>query len=289
MSKVQSVGIDLGTTNSAMALSTKGATEVIPITQIVGANRIGEERTFASALYIPNEGQFAPGSLQLPWTEGDHPYVLGNFAREIGAQVPDRLVTSAKSWLNHRSVDPRKPILPWKSDLVETKISPMDATHQYLRHLREALKAECDKRGISGDLADTQVVLTVPASFDEAARTITAQAAIEAGWGEEVVLLEEPQAAFYAWLGTAGSTWREQVKSGDIILICDVGGGTTDFSLIAVSEREGNLELERISVGRHILLGGDNMDLALAYSLRQQLSEQGSDIDDWQFLALVHA
>jgi molecular chaperone DnaK (HSP70) len=289
MAKMQSVGIDLGTTNCALALTRREGTEAFTIAQLVGAGRVGDERTFASALYVPAEGQFPEGSLTLPWTEKNPPFILGNFARDIGAQVPDRLITSAKSWLNHRSVDPRKPLLPWKSELVEQKRSPMEATRLYLEHLRAAFDYECEKRGITAPFQDTQTVLTVPASFDDAARKITAQSAIDAGWGDEAVLLEEPQAAFYAWLGAVGGNWREHVEAGDIILICDVGGGTSDFSLIAVSQREGNLELDRISVGRHILLGGDNMDLALAHALRRQLVGEEKQLDDRQFPALIHA
>ena len=135
---------------------------------------------------------------------------------------------------------------------------------------------------------DGQIVVTVPASFDEIARNLTAEAAEAAGLGH-VTLLEEPQAAFYAWAARAGREWREAVAPGDIILVCDVGGGTADFSLIAVTDVAGNLELERISVGEHILLGGDNMDLALAYTLQAQLEAEGKSLDAWQFLALVHA
>jgi hypothetical protein len=289
MSKKQSLGIDLGTSNCAVALSVDGSAQVLDITQITGANRVGQERTFASALYLPGEGQFAPESLKLPWTKRDSPYILGNFAREIGAQVPDRLITSAKSWLCTRSVDPQSPLLPWKSSLVDQKLSPFEATRLYLEHLRRASILACQNDARESALEDNQIVLTVPASFDEAARKMTAQAAVDAGWGDEVVLLEEPQAAFYAWLGHQGGAWREQVKAGDLILICDVGGGTTDFSLIAVTERDGNLQLERISVGRHILLGGDNMDLALAHALRREAESRKLTIDDWQFMALIHA
>jgi hypothetical protein len=143
-------------------------------------------------------------------------------------------------------------------------------------------------QGRNWDLSEGQIVLTVPASFDEAARSLTAEAAEAAGLGR-FILLEEPQAAFYAWTARAGGSWRNQVNSGDIILVCDVGGGTADFSLIAISGKDGNLELERISVGEHILLGGDNMDLALAYTLQAQLESTGKSLDAWQFLALTHA
>jgi hypothetical protein len=143
-------------------------------------------------------------------------------------------------------------------------------------------------RGREWNLTEGQVVLTVPASFDEVARNLTAEAADAAGFGK-AILLEEPQAAFYAWTAQAGSDWRNQVTPGDIVLVCDVGGGTADFSLMVITERDGDLEIERISVGEHILLGGDNMDLALAYTLRAQLEANGTSIDSWQFLALTHA
>src|SRR5208337_4737080 len=138
----------------------------------------------------------------------------------------------------------------------------------YLEHIKEGFLYAESVQGRTWNLADGQVVLTVPASFDEIARNLTAAAAEAAGFSK-VVLLEEPQAAFYAWTAQAGNSWRTQVKRGDMVLVCDIGGGTADFSLIAVSENEGNLEAERISVGEHLLLGGDNMDLALAYTCKR--------------------
>ncbi len=205
------------------------------------------------------------------------------------AEVPDRLVTSAKSWLCQRGADPTRPVLPWGSSELCPKFSPFEASRVYLQHLRAAFEHASHTREDIAEPSATRTVLTVPASFDEAARRLTQQAAIEAGWGDDVVLVEEPQAAFYSWLGSMGDQWRSHVSAGDIILVCDIGGGTTDFSLIAVAEREGNLELERISVGRHILLGGDNMDLALAFALRGRLEEEGKRIDERQFQALTHA
>ncbi|MBD3317930.1 MAG: Hsp70 family protein [Chitinivibrionales bacterium] len=289
MSKQHALGIDLGTSNCAMALARPESLEVVEITQITGEGRVGEASTFASALYLPHEGQFPPDSLRLPWNEHADNLIAGNFAREIGAQVPDRLITSAKSWLSQRGADPRKPVLPWGSQAVKQKLSAVDATRAYLDHLRQSFLAESEALGVNDGLETTQVVLTVPASFDEAARSMTARAAVEAGWGEDVVLLEEPQAAFYAWVAGAGGDWRKEVKRGELILICDVGGGTTDLSLIAVGERQGNLELERVSVGRHVLLGGDNMDLALAFTLRGQIENEGKAIEEGQILELVHA
>jgi len=202
--------------------------------------------------------------------------------------VPDRLVTSAKSWLSNPHIDPRQAILPWRSDIAEEKLSPFECSRRYLAHLKDASLHAERVQGRAWDLADGQIVLTVPASFDEVARSLTAEAAKAAGLGD-VTLLEEPQAAFYAWTAQAGRTWRDEVTNGDIVLVCDVGGGTADFSLIAVTDVDGNLELERISVGEHILLGGDNMDLALAYTVHAQLDAAGKSLDHWQLLALVHA
>ena len=153
-----------------------------------------------------------------------------------------------------------------------------------MESFRHAMRAQ----GREFDPADVEIVLTVPASFDEVARNLTAEAAEAAGLGK-VVLLEEPLAAFYAWTAQPGADWRAQVRPGDIVLVCDVGGGTADFTLIAISEKDGDLDLERISVGEHILLGGDNMDLALAYALRAKLEAEGKSIGDTQFLALIHA
>ena len=202
--------------------------------------------------------------------------------------MPDRLVTSAKSWLSNPHIDPKQRTLPWRSDSAEEKLSPFEVSRRYLQHLKDAFLHAVHAQGRQWDLGDGQIVVTVPASFDEVARSLTAEAAEAAGLGN-VTLLEEPQAAFYAWTARAGRQWRDAVAPGDIILVCDVGGGTADFSLIAVTDVGGNLELERISVGEHILLGGDNMDLALAYTLQARLEAEGKSLDAWQFLALVHA
>ena len=202
--------------------------------------------------------------------------------------MPDRLATSAKSWLSNPHVDPKQRALPWRSDSVEEKLSPFECSRRYLQHLKDAFLHTEGSQGRHWDLADAQIVVTVPASFDEVARSLTAEAAEAAGLGH-VTLLEEPQAAFYAWSARAGRQWRDAVAPGDVILVCDVGGGTADFSLIAVADVGGDLELERISVGEHILLGGDNMDLALAYTLQAGLEAEGKALDAWQFQALVHA
>src|ERR1700736_1903627 len=288
MSARFSLGIDLGTSNSAVALEDfdNGRTAIVEITQLLGPNKIGEKPTLPSALYLPHPEEFPEESLRLPWSKNAGGPIVGHFARDHGSLIPDRLVTSAKSWLSNFHIDPKKPVLPWKSDV--KKLSPFECSRLYLEHIKEGFLYAERAQGRAWNLDEGQVVLTVPASFDEVARNLTADAADAAGLGK-VVLLEEPQAAFYAWTAQVGSDWRNQVRRGDIVLVCDVGGGTADFSLIAITEKDGNLEVERISVGEHILLGGDNMDLALAYTLQTQLEAAGKSIDHWQFLALVHA
>jgi hypothetical protein len=285
-----SLGIDLGTSNCAMALADleTDRTEVLPIPQILAANQLGEKPTLASATYLPHPEEFPPGSFRLPWSAREESGIIGQFARDHGALVPDRLATSAKSWLSNPHIDPKQRTLPWRSDSVEEKLSPFECSRRYLQHLKDTFLHTVESQGRQWDLADGQIVVTVPASFDEVARSLTAEAAEAAGLGH-VTLLEEPQAAFYAWSARAGRQWRDAVAPGDVILVCDVGGGTADFSLIAVTDVGGNLELERISVGEHILLGGDNMDLALAYTLQARLEAEGKALDAWQFLALVHA
>jgi hypothetical protein len=285
MSKQHSLGIDLGTSNSVVTFAPAGTGElrVMPVTQILSASSVGERDLLASALYVAHPSEFPSDSLRLPWGESAEG-VVGHFAREHGALIPDRLITSAKSWLCQHHADRKAPILPWNSDLTEGKVSPFEASRLYLQHLRANVVHHL---GPTAPLDDCEVVITVPASFDEVARALTHEAAEAAGFPLPT-LLEEPLAAFYAWLADTGENWRHQIRPGDIVLVCDLGGGTADFSLIAVAETEGNLELNRISVGDHILLGGDNMDLALAYTVRAALEAGGTLIDDWQFLALTH-
>ena len=286
-----SLGIDLGTSNSAIALSRieSESTQIVEITQALGPNRVGEKPTLPSALYLPHPDEFPEGAFPLPWRaawRGDP--IIGHFARDHGALAPDRLITSAKSWLSNPHVDPRQRVLPWKSEINEEKRSAFDCSRMCLEHVKESFLHAMRAGGEDLDLADAQFVLTVPATFDEVARSLTAEAAEAAGLGK-VVLLEEPLAAFYAWTAQAGKDWRAQVRPGDIVLVCDIGGGTADFTLIAISEKEGVLDLDRISVGEHILLGGDNMDLALAYALRAGLEAEGKSISETQFLALIHS
>ena len=283
-----SLGIDLGTTNSAVALEEleTDRTGMVEMTQLLGPNRIGEKLTLPSAVYIPHPEEFPEEQLRLPWEQRSSGVIVGHFARDHGALIPDRLITSAKSWLSNFHMDPRKPVLPWKSDINEPKFSALECSRLYLEHMKLGFLNAERTQGRSWSIDEGQVVITVPASFDEVARNLTLEAARAAGFGK-LILLEEPQAAFYAWMEQSGSDWRKQVSPGDIVLVCDVGGGTSDFSLIAIAEKGGNLEVERISVGEHILLGGDNMDLALAYTLRSQLEAAGKTIDEWQFLSLI--
>lgn len=278
------IGIDLGTSNCAIAMAHGTAhSETIPVTQILSANGIGEKNLLPSAVYIPAADELSEATPRLPWQSGPADAFVGTFARDRGALQPDRLVVSAKSWLSHPHADRRGPILPWASTSMEHKRSPLDVSRDLLRHLLSSVQAS--HPGIPLDHA----VLTVPASFDEVARGLTLEAAYEAGL-KDAVLLEEPQAAFYAWLENHGADWRKQVQSGDLLLVCDVGGGTADFSLIAVTGKDGNLALERVAVGEHLLLGGDNMDLALAHDVSESLSSSGTPpLDEWQFLALVQA
>jgi molecular chaperone DnaK (HSP70) len=293
MTASYSIGIDLGTTHSALAYvdldlseGEEVALHVKDIGQHVGVGQIEDKKLLPSFLYLPHPGELAPGALALPW-KADLAFTVGELARQLGAKTPMRLVSSAKSWLGHGGVDRRAPILPPKAMQDEgdiPRISPLEASTRYLAHLRDAW----DHAHPEAPLAAQEVVLTVPASFDPGARELTSEAARLAGL-EHAVLLEEPQAALYAWVQRSGGGWRKQVRLGDVILVVDLGGGTSDMSLIAVTEEGGNLALSRVAVGEHILLGGDNMDLALAAFVQRKLEEQGHKLDAWQLGALVHA
>ena len=286
------VGIDLGTTNSALARCDASVTgeesriEVRSIPQLVNPNEVAERTLLPSFLYIPGEFDFPKGSLSLPW-EPEPKFVIGELARKRGAESPNRLVASAKSWLSYSGVDRTAPILPWQAAEEVPKLSPIEASSQFLRYLRTVWESGEAVEQAELALAEQDVLLTVPASFDEEARELTRRAAEQAGY-PHVTLLEEPLAAFYAWLESQGDAWRRRIKVGDLVLVCDVGGGTTDLSLIVVSEENGDLTLKRVAVGDHILLGGDNMDLALARILQQRLEALGNRIDTWQLHGLWH-
>ncbi len=282
------VGIDLGTTNSvvayvdtsALASDAEAAPSVLPIPQLVKPGLVEPRDRLPSFLYLPAPKEFPPDSLRLPW--GEPAAVVGELARNRGAEVPGRVVSSAKSWLCSVGVDPTQAGLPWHAPDDVAKVSAVDASAAYLTHVRAAWDA-----AMPAPLAAQDVYLAVPASFDAAARDLTVRAATQAGL-PTVHLVEEPQAAFYAWLASTRGAWRTQVRVGDVVLVCDVGGGTTDLTLVAVGEDRGSLVLERKAVGDHILLGGDNMDLALAHVVRERLAAQGTQLDEWQFRGLVH-
>lgn len=279
------VGIDLGTTNCAVAYvdTTRSlAVQHFSITQLVNEAVTAPLPMLPSFLYLPGPRDLPTGSLVLPW-ERDRNYAVGQFARVQGARVPGRLVSSAKSWLSHAGVDRNAAILPWGALPEVTKLSPVEASARYLLHIREAWNQRMGKQHA---LETQQVILTVPASFDEVARELTVQAAEHAGL-TRVTLLEEPQAAFYAWLAKHTDSWQSQLRAGNSILVCDIGGGTTDFSLIAVTEGKNQLQLERVTVGDHLLLGGDNMDIALARQIEARMMN-GSRLDAQRWSTLTH-
>jgi hypothetical protein len=286
------IGIDLGTTNSVLSFldasveEDQGRIEIQAIPQLINPGEVAEQSLLPSFLYLPGEMDFPQGSLALPWDRKAQ-FVVGELARKRGSENPMRMIASAKSWLSYAGVNRTAPILPWRSPDEVQKVSPVEASSRYLEHLRNAWDSQVAKRKPDLALAEQEIFLTIPASFDEEARELTLRAAEQAGL-KNVTLLEEPQAAFYAWIEGQGEQWRKQVKVGDLILVADVGGGTTDFSLITVSEENGELTLKRVAVGDHILLGGDNMDLALARLLQKRLEDDGHRIDTWQLHGLWH-
>ncbi|WP_373280484.1 Hsp70 family protein [Methylogaea oryzae] len=279
------VGIDLGTTNSVLSYVELAGGDaeprVLPIPQLSTPGVVAEKPQLPSFLYQAHEAELNHADLILPWT-GKPAALAGEVARHLGAKTPIRLVASAKSWLCHSGVDCRSAFLPVQAPEEVARISPLQASIHYLEHLRDAWDAAHPDAFLSAQ----PLTITVPASFDPAARELTVEAARAVGLGH-AALLEEPQAALYSWIDACGD-WREQVKMGDIILVVDVGGGTTDLSLIAVDEEDGNLALKRIAIGDHILLGGDNMDLALAYTLKAKLEGEGRRLENWQVQALTH-
>jgi len=281
------IGIDLGTTNSVLAYVALGPeqpqVEILPVPQLVAPGTVEVRTLLPSFLYLA-PGHESGGACDLPWAEG-RDFAVGEWARRQGAEMPDRTVGAAKSWLAQVRVDRRQPILPWNAPAEIAKVSPVAASQRYLEHLVAAWQAAFPESPIARQM----VVLTVPASFDASARELTREAALAAGLPESLVLLEEPQAAAYAWLAATGDRWRRMLTMGDCLLVCDVGGGTTDLSLVGVKEEAGELILERIAVGNHLLVGGDNMDLALAHLVAARFAERGTKLDPWQSVALWHS
>ncbi len=292
MSALYAIGIDLGTTHSALSYVNLGQSDgeksvhgVLQVPQLSSPGTLEELPLLPSFVYLPHADELAPGDLALPWVteEAEAPFVVGEMARSRGATTPIRLVSSAKSWLCHPGVDRRAAILPNDAPPEVARISPITAATRYLTHLRQAW----DNAHPEAPFAQQEITVTIPASFDPSARELTMEAAQAAGYGN-LTLLEEPQAALYSWIQTSEGHWRKDVKPGDIILVVDVGGGTSDFSLIAVLERDGVLEPHRVAVGEHILLGGDNMDLALAHLVARKLAANGTQLDAWQMRALTY-
>lgn len=282
------IGIDLGTTNSALAYAEADAGDdpfqlppvrLLEIPQLVNPGEVRDAPLLPSFLYLPGPKDFPEGSTALPWN-ANPAGVVGKLAQKRGVENAGRLVSSAKSWLSHSGVDRTSPLLPYRAPEGVEKLSPVESSKRYLEHLRNAWDAKMP----DAPFASQTVLVTVPASFDAVARELTLTAAQQAGY-ENLTLLEEPQAGFYAWI-ERHKDWRERVAVGDLILVVDIGGGTTDFTLIAVTGREGELALERVAVGEHILLGGDNIDLALARLIAGRLAEKGTRIDGLQLQAL---
>ena len=290
------VGIDLGTTNSVVAFVKLGEDspeavapfELLQIPQIVAPATVEVRPVLPSFLYLAPAAESAD-AYRLPWTTADAAapaYAVGEFARRQAADAPIRTVAAAKSWLAHSRVDRHQPILPWDAPAAEVaKVSPVEAARRYLAHLASAWNAAHP----DALLANPQIVLTVPAAFDASARELTREAALAAGLPADLILIEEPQAALYAWLADSGDGWRKDLQAGDTLLVCDIGGGTTDFSLIGVETQAGDLALQRVAVGNHLLVGGDNMDLALAFQAQAAFAQKGVEVDAWQSVALWHS
>ena len=286
------IGIDLGTTNSAvtyMDASNAGKGETPPVKvfrvpQLTAPGEISRIKVLPSFLYLPGEHELPKEEIMSP-RPSQAPYIVGAFARDQGVKVPGRMIASAKSWLCHGKVDRKAAILPWGTDDGIEKMSPVAVSTAYLRHIRDTwnhLNQDHEDRF----LEKQTVVITVPASFDEVARDLTVEAASKAGLSH-AILLEEPLAAFYSWLCAHEQDWSDAVRPGELVLVCDVGGGTTDFTLITLRERDGNPVFERIAVGDHLILGGDNMDLALGHLCETRFhgDKKGRlNMDRWQSL-----
>jgi hypothetical protein len=283
-----SLGIDLGTTNCVFAYtdleSEQANSQLLGLAQFVAPNQIESRDSLPSYLYVPSEQERQSGAFDIP-DHPSYPTVNGCYARDVAADQPDRTISASKSWLCHSGVDRHSPILPWNSPAEVTRFSPVAASRLLLKQMVDAWETLMPAH----PLADQLVTLTVPASFDMAARELTREAAVGAGFPRDFILLEEPVAAVYHWLDRTGDRWRRQVKEGDCILVCDVGGGTTDLTLVRVEQEAGQLILRRLAVGDHLLVGGDNMDLSLAHYAAQKFSEKGVKLNAWQSSSLWHS
>lgn len=284
------IGIDLGTTNSSVSYvdikEPRLTIQSFKIPQLIGEGSTEYLQTLPSACYLPAPYEFTKGSLNLPWSR-EYDFIIGKFALQQGAKVPTRLVQSAKSWLCHTAANRRDKILPLEAQNEDSRISPVEATARYLKHIREAWNYNMVRGDIESEFEAQEIILTVPASFDEIARALTVEAARMAGF-DKINLLEEPQAAFYSWIAQHENDWQKYIPVGSTVLVCDVGGGTTDFSLIEVVAKDGALAFQRMAVGDHLLLGGDNMDAAIAHRLEMALEEGQHILSTTQKLRLKH-
>lgn len=286
--KQYSIGIDLGTTNCVVAYAEltgeRPQIELLPITQVTAPHQTESLLQLPSFLFIPSEAEQASEAFRVPDLP-DYPTVQGRYAREVSAEQPERTIAAAKSWLCHAGVDRHAKLLPWGASEEVPQFSPVTASKLLLRQLVDTWQATFPESPLDQQL----VTLTVPASFDMAARELTREAALAAGLPGDFILLEEPQAAVYHWLEKTGDRWRKMVREGDCLLVCDVGGGTSDFTLVRVEQEQGELVLRRLAVGEHLLVGGDNMDLALAHFVAQKFAAQGKKLNAWQSISLWHA
>ena len=287
------VGIDLGTTNSVLSYVDTQSDNPIPqtlsIPQLVAPGEIASLPSLPSFIYLPEDGEIDLKLLKLPWQKSGENIAVGSFALDMSAKSPDKVVSSSKSWLCCDKIDRHSPCLPVCPEGENMRqISPVEAATLILDHLKQAWNHLMASKDASNRLENQEVIITVPASFDAIARDLTVEAANALDL--HFTLLEEPQAAFYSWLAHNQESWRKQVEDGDVVLVCDIGGGTSDFSLIAVMGEEGDLTLQRLAVGDHTLLGGDNMDLTLAYTISTKLKkERGISLNQRQFAALTHS
>ena len=287
------IGIDLGTTNSALCFvdthKKPWQVETFSISQWVDVGVQEQLETLPSFHYELTPEEATALEWRLPWEHKSNHRCVGAFARDAGQRHPGRRIASAKSWLSHDGVDRSADFLPWHGDSDVTRMSPVEASAHYLAHLGAAWNhAHPDE-----PLSQQDVVITLPASFDEVARELTVLAAKRSGL-QRVYLIEEPQAAFYAWIDSQADRWHEQISAGQMILVCDIGGGTTDFTLIRVQpagRASEQVQFHRVAVGKHLILGGDNLDLALAKRCEEKLLSEGIvdslSADQWERLVQV--
>ncbi len=286
------VGIDLGTTHTVVAYSGSSGTggepriELFPLEQLVKPGEVAALPLLPSVRYQASLDELAEADVALPWaataTASDYRPVLGEWARRLGAKSPGRLIASAKSWLSHPAADRTAPILPWGAPEGIPKISPVEASASYLRHVREAWNSHHPEAPLEAQ----ELVVTVPASFDEASRALTLEASRLAGL-PRLKLLEEPQAVCYDWLWQHRHTLQQQLATTRLLLVVDLGGGTLDLTLIKVDPGADEPKLTRIAVGNHLMLGGDNIDLALAHLAEGRLFDEDRRLSAAELSQLV--